>query len=214
MYVVYKIINNINDKVYIGMSKNIDKRKKRHLSDLKNKKHHSIYLQRFYDKYSDSLILSFEIISENLDYDSASILEEDLIIKNYSNSFNVSKLSSGGDLISYHPNKDNIISKQKETIKALRESGEIKSKAYFGQDNPNYKHGLNVFVEKFCITCNKDISTLARYTSVECTSCLAKKRLGDKNPFYGKEHTNQVKETLREKALLHFEKIKNRRKYS
>ena len=36
MYSIYKITNNINDKVYIGSTKNIEVRKKRHLNDLKN----------------------------------------------------------------------------------------------------------------------------------------------------------------------------------
>ena len=56
MYSIYKIKNNINDKVYIGSTKDFEKRKSRHLNELKNNKHHSIYFQRFYNKYIDKAI--------------------------------------------------------------------------------------------------------------------------------------------------------------
>lgn len=36
---------------YVGSSKDIEKRLTRHLRDLKNGKHHNIFLQRSYDKY-------------------------------------------------------------------------------------------------------------------------------------------------------------------
>ena len=62
MYSIYKIKNNINDKVYIGSTKDFEKRKSRHLNELKNNKHHSIYFQRFYNKYIDKVELDFEIL--------------------------------------------------------------------------------------------------------------------------------------------------------
>lgn len=50
---VYEIKNIKNNKRYIGSSKRIEGRWKDHKSDLKNKKHHSIHLQRAWDKYGD-----------------------------------------------------------------------------------------------------------------------------------------------------------------
>ncbi len=43
----YKIVNKINNKIYYGSSKHI----KKHKSQLKNNKHHCLYLQRAYNKY-------------------------------------------------------------------------------------------------------------------------------------------------------------------
>lgn len=48
---IYKITNTETSKVYVGSSKNIEIRIRSHFSNLKNKKHHSVKLQRAYDKY-------------------------------------------------------------------------------------------------------------------------------------------------------------------
>ena len=58
---IYKIINNLNGKIYIGGSCNFDKRHKEHRNTLIKKKHHSIYLQRAWNKYGGDAF-SFEII--------------------------------------------------------------------------------------------------------------------------------------------------------
>ena len=42
-----------NGKFYIGSTKNFDKRKKRHLKDLKNNLHHCMHLQKSYNKYGE-----------------------------------------------------------------------------------------------------------------------------------------------------------------
>lgn len=48
---VYTLINIKNGKIYIGSSKNITLRKKEHLYKLNKNKHHSITLQRAFNKY-------------------------------------------------------------------------------------------------------------------------------------------------------------------
>jgi group I intron endonuclease len=58
---VYKILNIINSKVYIGSSENIPKRWKRHLKGLKNNKHGNKYLQRAFNIYGEDNF-KFEVI--------------------------------------------------------------------------------------------------------------------------------------------------------
>jgi len=48
---IYKITNLVNNKIYIGSSTNLDKRKYEHFYDLKLNKHHSKYLQNSYNKH-------------------------------------------------------------------------------------------------------------------------------------------------------------------
>lgn len=48
---VYCIINKINNKIYVGQSKNLIKRKKEHFMSLEGGYHKNPHLQRAYDKY-------------------------------------------------------------------------------------------------------------------------------------------------------------------
>lgn len=64
MICIYKISNNINNKVYIGSTKDFISRVRGHKSLLRRNKHHSKYLQNFYNKYGD--VFTYEII-EDLD---------------------------------------------------------------------------------------------------------------------------------------------------
>jgi hypothetical protein len=58
---IYKIVNLNNNKCYIGSSRNIKDRWRRHKKDLKNNCHHSIILQRSYNKHGKTKF-SYEII--------------------------------------------------------------------------------------------------------------------------------------------------------
>lgn len=59
---VYKIENIKNHKVYIGSSKNIYMRWKQHIAQLKQGTHHSVKLQRCYDKLKNKTTLQFSIV--------------------------------------------------------------------------------------------------------------------------------------------------------
>ncbi len=50
---IYKVQNKLNGKMYIGGSVNVDKRLRGHKSDLIKRKHHSLILQRAWDKYGE-----------------------------------------------------------------------------------------------------------------------------------------------------------------
>jgi len=60
---IYKIYNILDDRVYIGSSKDIEGRLWKHKRDLELNKHHSIHLQRFVNKYTLKTI-RFEIIEK------------------------------------------------------------------------------------------------------------------------------------------------------
>ena len=48
---IYKIVNIINNKMYVGSAINFRKRKNLHLKNLRDNKHHSKYLQSSYNKH-------------------------------------------------------------------------------------------------------------------------------------------------------------------
>jgi len=57
---VYIIKNTINNKVYVGSAKCLNKRIKDHIKRLKYKKHENSYLQNHYNKYLNSIY--FEVL--------------------------------------------------------------------------------------------------------------------------------------------------------
>jgi group I intron endonuclease len=187
-YVVYKISNNIDDRVYIDSSKQFTKRQQQHLIQLKNNKHHCLHLQNFYNKYSNiqfifEVLYSFE--EQRQCYD-----QEEILLNSLTNLFNVSKKASGGDLISYHPNIEEIKQKHRSNMKLKMDLGYIPFNGpKFGIDNPNYKHGGNIYKQIFCSSCSCTISISATM----CSSCYASTRQGSKNSFYGKKHTRESK---------------------
>lgn len=71
---IYKIENKTTGKLYIGSSLDIRKRWIRHLWDLENNKHHSIILQRAWNKYGKDDFV-FEVIEE-CNIDNLLILEQ------------------------------------------------------------------------------------------------------------------------------------------
>lgn len=58
---IYKILNKINNKVYIGSAKNLRRRCYEHLSQLRRGKHFSPHLQRSWNEYKEDNF-SFEIL--------------------------------------------------------------------------------------------------------------------------------------------------------
>ena len=82
---IYKIVNIKDKKVYIGSSKRIEIREKEHFKKLKNNKHHSIKLQRAYNKYGiKNFILEIVEIVE----DESKLFERENYYIELYNSFN------------------------------------------------------------------------------------------------------------------------------
>ena len=74
---IYKIVCLGNNKIYIGKSVDIESRFKKHLSDLRLNKHHSIYLQNSYNKYGENSLV-FDIVEEcddNISQEESSLKE-------------------------------------------------------------------------------------------------------------------------------------------
>lgn len=59
---IYKITNTINNKIYIGQSKDIEHRIEQHLNLLQKKKHENKLMQKDYNLFSAAFI--FEVLEE------------------------------------------------------------------------------------------------------------------------------------------------------
>jgi group I intron endonuclease len=212
---IYKIVNKKNGMFYLGGSKNIKKRWSQHKCDLSKNKHHSTHLQRAWNKYGINSFI-FEIIETTT--------EEDLIekeqyyldsLKPWKNNigYNLSKNSSGGDLLSCHPDKNKILRKiKKSMIKHIRNLTEEQKKEKWSkpkEKNPNWKGGVSK-ITFICPICGKQTNNRKKQTKT-CRQCMSRK--GRKNSFFGKKHTKKSIEKLRKLALargnyLNSQKIK------
>lgn len=141
MYCLYIITNRINNRKYIGITVDFQKRSKRHLRELRENRHHSIFLQRAFNKYGEENF-DFEILFDDLSKDKAEWLEEFYLNEHYNNVYNVSKKSSGGDLISYHPELDKIKKKHSENGNAWWDSLTEEEKKAHGDKSRGENNGM------------------------------------------------------------------------
>lgn len=184
---IYKITCIANGKFYIGSSKNCEKRFSQHKNKLKSGKHINIHLQRCYDKHGESNI-TYEVLCESgLDR----LREREQFHIDYLKpKLNFSLFASGGDIISGHPYRKNIINKMKQTLRKTISDfpPEIRKTKYSRalDTNPNWQGGKSY---KYC-SCGKRIG----YYHACCMDC--KDISGDKNPFYGRKHSDKCKQQI------------------
>lgn len=222
---IYKILNKENNKFYIGSTIEPEKRQKRHFDDLKNKRHHCLFLQRAYDKYGGN---NFEFLPKEVNVANEKelrVLEERYIgyCWNSGKLYNTSKKGSGGDLISYHPNNKEIrelqsrIKKDRYTNMSDEEKKQYSEKMS-GEGNPNYgnywsyemRKKMSDYWKKYYSE-HENALKGKTYEEIygkekakelkEKISERSKLRTNEKNSFYGKHHSLESKEKMRKAKL-------------
>jgi group I intron endonuclease len=207
---VYKISNTLcpEGKYYIGYSCDINRRWCIHRSTLKTNKHCNILMQRAYNKYGAECF-DYEILQECENEEEAKNIElsylEDLTIRD--KLYNLHYNSSGGDLMTYHPNKEQIIERMKNTqkeqiSKMTKEERQVKW-GQNGEKNGMYGRTHTDEVKRLYSDIHKgNTYNLGRKASQETKdkmSAIASERLGEKNHFFGKNHSEETKQKIREK---------------
>ena len=186
---VYKISTNVDDRVYIGSTKNTWKRLLKHQSNLRNGRHTSSRFQQLYNESVDTITLTLEEI-ETFDEPLDARQLEATLLNETPNLLNSSTVASGGDMISNHPRKEALREFHRNNVK---NSTHLVHRANdTGASNPNYRHGKSIRGRK-CPSCGGPISSY----SPRCSKCYDKH--GENNPFYGKTHTVETKKLLSER---------------
>ena len=132
---IYVIVNLVNNKFYIGRTKNFNNRKTQHFSKLRLNKHGNKYLQNAYNKYGEDNFIfliyeRFEGTIEELEQLEKPYLEQ---LVDDENCYNLSKNSSGPPVMygEDNPNYGLKFSKQRRLEMSLARIGKNT-----GEDNP------------------------------------------------------------------------------
>lgn len=218
---IYRIRNTVNGKVYIGSAKNFIKRWKRHQTSLDKNKHCNIRLQRSYNIHGKTSFV-YEII-ELVEYEKNKIIErENYYIQLYDSKNTGYNIADGsfGDVLTAHPDRTRIIEQMVESSKRRAELLTDDERQNELQNRINNSTGdKNGMFGKTHTTGARNKISKARSEYVIINGCgpnkgkklsvdhkkkisdNAKLRIGDKNPFFGKTHSEETKNMIRSKTI-------------
>lgn len=121
---IYQIKNLVNGKFYIGSSKDINKRFSQHKNMLNKNSHHSIALQRAWNKYG-AINFDFLILEIVTDIDTLLEREQEWLDKTECyksiNGYNISKITKGIDVDYNKYNKNRYLYIRKDNIYSITE---------------------------------------------------------------------------------------------
>jgi len=133
MKAIYGILNIINGHQYIGSAKNFYKRKRGHITLLKAKIHHSLYLQNAWNKYGEA---NFRfIVLEKLLEDSDLLKREQWWIDNSHSEYNICKFAGNSLGIKRSEETKEKIRKANFGLKHPAWRNEIKSRVQGGENH-------------------------------------------------------------------------------
>lgn len=209
---IYKIVNTLNGKCYVGSTKDFQKRWKKHFNDLEKQQHSSIKLQRSYNKHGRNAFVC-EIIEE-IPYEKDKILEREQYwidtLKTKENGYNIAD-ASFGDVLTNHPLREEIIDKIKKTIHSnLNDMTKEERKEKWGRPgDKNGMYGRHRTEEEKQHLSEINNGRPSKLKGIPLTEehkrNLSKSRIekgvakGEKNPFYGKHHSEETKRRISEK---------------
>jgi group I intron endonuclease len=206
---VYKITNISSERYYIGYSTNINKRFKTHRYKLRNNIHDNLFLQRAYnldgeDKFQYEIIHICESDDEAKDIELQYLTDLTIRDKLYNLHFN----NSGGDMLSHHPNKEEIreriIKTHSETMSKLTPEERKEKYGQVGEKNGMYGKTHTEEVRNQISELKKgntyNLGKKASEGTKKYLSDIRKNtRIGKDNSFFGKHHTEETKQLIREK---------------
>lgn len=208
---VYRLVHRPSGKFYIGSTDDMDERKEQHMVSLSKGTHQNVQLQRFYDK-KHKKGWEFEVI-EVKNRREAYKHEQRLITKHLDNPklMNIGKGAYGGDNLSRHPDREQIIAKMTRSVQAMwnNASDEFRAKHKAqrqGENNPMF--GKTHTAEARQTIREKNLGKVPwskgkKFTEEHRAKIAenAKQRTGEKNPFYGKTHSAETREKIRQANL-------------
>jgi group I intron endonuclease len=205
--IVYFLRNEQTGKSYIGSTSNFRDRSIRHLRELKDGNHHCITLQQDHTdltEYTFTTIEGFETREKAYEF------EGSLIKKLYNNPllYNIGKDAIGGDNLTGHPNKVEIIKRRTETAQKNLDSlsKEEKCIKYGMSGSKNGMYGKTHTDEVKAMQAKRMTGTEPGNKGKSMSPDGYQKLLkhietrdydGERNPFYGRKHSTETVEKIR-----------------
>jgi hypothetical protein len=155
-------------------------------------------------------VFEFSAVKE-CNVEEAEVLEQFYLNNQRDKTYNTSTFSSGGDIISNHPNRHTIIQKMRRSLK-LRYADMIEDErkrkyGLPGVRNPMYgKTHTEDARKKIALRLSnirgKNHGNYGKKRSPETRqkmSQVASQRVGERNPFYGRKHSQETKQKIAER---------------
>lgn len=206
---LYEIRNTATGKVYVGVAQDFRKRFYRHRYELRHDRYHCLYLQRAWNKYGET---AFDfVIIEECEMIEALLLEQERL-QDLSNLYNVSPCSSGGDIISQHPDREKIVTKMRASLvkrfeaMTFTERQEIYGRCgerngmYGRSHTPETRRKISEHLRGLGLRGERSarFGVKASEKTRQKLSEVASRRTGEANHFYGKHHSAETKAKLSE----------------
>lgn len=192
---IYSIRNKVNDKKYIGYSKNITDRWYNHKNYLRRGIHHSIKLQNAWNKYGEDNFI-FDMLVEVEDINGIEILEKEFIKKydSYTNGYNCSE---GGEGLPGYKLSDETKQKLSNLFKGRKISDEQKEQ--IRKTLTGRKHSDSTKKKISEIKKGNQI-WLGKKHKQESKDKMARAKLGNTN-WLGKHHSKETKSKLSQQMI-------------
>lgn len=185
---IYSICHVPTGRRYVGSSVNIKNRARRHLYDLSKNKHHSVVLQRFWDKY-DHGDFSFNVLELVNDYSKLLSAEQTHIdaVTKIGKSLNVCPVAGNCQGVKQTAE---TISKRSARLRGTKRTPEqckrISEARKINGISPEHRELLNKmsFDRGFCMTIDQANVAMARYENGETWASIGKDYVKDHHAFY------------------------------
>lgn len=207
---IYGLVNKTTGEVYVGSTINPEKRFAQHFSNLKCGRHHNKLLQEAYNIGGPIDVFIFERKEcESLERHEL----EDRWIERFRKeglAYNIAQ-ANFGDALTHHPDREAIIKRISEGLikKNAKLTKEQRASLY---GKPGASNGM--FGRTHSEEAKERISKLNRgrrphnlgvptpedIKARQRDSASGRVRTGERNPFYGKTHTQEVRRKIAEKA--------------
>lgn len=205
---IYEIRNKVNGKYYLGRAERFKARFNRHRYDLRRGRHPCLYLQRAWNKYGEDAF-EFVAVIECI-VEAAQKVEEERLSSGDRLLYTVSRMSSGGDGLTNHPHREQIVARQsaaacvamaalspQERIRRYGRSGERTGMAGRRQT----EESRQTMSETTLLNMKRgpehpNFGLKRSQETRDRLSEIASSRTGDRNPFYGKSHSEATREKL------------------